>query len=122
MKRSSSFASLGAHVDSKSNSQLRRSSRVSSSNGFQLKAPKRPFAVGKACTKAKDHAKALCQSKGEKALPCLLRGDILYLEGNLLFSPVKRQVKNNLQFLTTLPAVLHESKAKQPAGCVFRAD
>lgn len=78
MERSSFSASLGAHVDSKSNSQLRRSSRVSSPNSSQLKAHKRPFAVGKACAKAKDQAKAVCQSKGEKSLPCLLQGVTFY--------------------------------------------
>lgn len=118
MKSSSLFASPGAHVDSKLNSQLRRSSRVSSSNGFQLKACNRSLAVGEACAKAKDRAKALCQAKEKK--PFLTCCEItFYSYKETYYFP---RYKNNLQFLTILPAVLHESKAKQPAGCVLRAD
>lgn len=118
MKSSSLFASPGAHVDSKLNSQLRRSSRVSSSNGSQLKASNRSLAVGEACAKAKDCAKGLCQAKEKK--PFLTCCEVtFYSYKETYYFP---RYKNNLQFLTILPAVLHESKAKQPAGCVLRAD
>lgn len=80
-------------MDSKSNSQLRRSSRVSSPNGSQLKAHKRPCAVGKACPKAKDHAKAVCQSKGEKSLPCLLRGTFYSFKQTSYFPQDKDRLK-----------------------------
>lgn len=50
----------------KKNSQLKEIQQIIKFKCSQLKAHKRPFVVAKACAKAKDRAKALCQSKEEK--------------------------------------------------------
>lgn len=63
-----------------------------------------------------DRSKFRCDSDSRNSFGSLQQGNITYF--NLiskLFSPIQKQVGN------ILPALKHESKQKQPAGCFFTA-